>query len=141
MVEYGLALALSECGPVDPEGRARGGREHTCVAAAVDRLTQMSGQGGLSSEHVRLTAEALGVAERTMWRWLSARRLNVAPTQRDRFRIDDRLRVRLVSGEAMPLRCIGSWSSSTERVDHRRTPGIDQPRPPITPLKSVHGRG
>ncbi|WP_431972599.1 Mu transposase C-terminal domain-containing protein [Nocardia sp. bgisy134] len=55
----------------------------------------MSDQGGLSSDHVRLTAETLGVAERTVWRWLSARRMNAPPVQRDRFRIDDQLRVRL----------------------------------------------
>ncbi|WP_329408015.1 hypothetical protein OG563_37885 [Nocardia vinacea] len=62
---------------------------------AIDRLAQMSEQGFLSSDHVRSTAETLGVAERTVWRWVSARKLETPGLQRDRFRIDDRLRVRL----------------------------------------------
>ncbi|MEV6322718.1 hypothetical protein AB0M45_16215 [Nocardia sp. NPDC051787] len=63
--------------------------------AAMDRLTQLDAAGELSSDHVRLTSETLGVAERTVWRWLSARRTKTTPAQRVRFRIDDRLRVRL----------------------------------------------
>jgi putative transposase len=36
------------------------------------------------------------VPDRTVWQWVAAaRRRNRAPRQRDRFRIDDRLRVRL----------------------------------------------
>jgi hypothetical protein len=66
-----------------------------CDKVAVDRLAQLSEQGCLSSDHVRLTAETLGVAERTVWRWLSARRLETPAAQRERFRVDDRLRVRL----------------------------------------------
>lgn len=63
--------------------------------AAADRLRQLSAQGVLSSDHVRLTAETLGVAERTVWRWLSAHKTETPAAQRDRFRIDDQLRVRL----------------------------------------------
>ncbi len=63
--------------------------------AAADRLARLDSAGALSSDHVRLTAETVGVAERTVWRWVSARRAEADPVQRDRFRIDDRLRVRL----------------------------------------------
>ena len=43
-----------------------------------------------------LTASSLGVAERTVWRWVAARRAATAPVEeRSRFRIDDQLRVRL----------------------------------------------
>lgn len=63
--------------------------------AAVDRLAQLAAQNGLSSDQVRLTAGTLGVTERTVWRWLAARKAETPERQRDRFRIDDRLRVRL----------------------------------------------
>lgn len=45
---------------VDPERRR----------AAVDRLVALRAGGTLSTAHVRLTADGLGVAERTVWRWL-----------------------------------------------------------------------
>ncbi len=63
--------------------------------AAVDRLVQLAEHDSLSSAHVRMTAEALDVAERTVWRWLSSRRKNQPTVARARFRIDDHLRVRL----------------------------------------------
>ncbi|WP_280272961.1 hypothetical protein [Nocardia wallacei] len=63
--------------------------------AAADRLVALARRGELTSDHVRLSAETLGVAERTVWRWLHARRAGVAASPRPRFRIDDELRVRL----------------------------------------------
>lgn len=45
---------------VDPERRG----------AAVDRLRALRAVGELSTAHVRLAADGLGVAERTVWRWL-----------------------------------------------------------------------
>lgn len=63
--------------------------------AAVDRLAVLDQHGDLSSDHVRLTAETLGVTERTVWRWLADRRGAVPKDERRaRFRIDAQLRVR-----------------------------------------------
>lgn len=45
---------------VDPERRR----------AAVDRLLALRAAGTLSTAHVRLAADGLGVVERTVWRWL-----------------------------------------------------------------------
>jgi putative transposase len=42
--------------------------------AAADRLARLDSAGVLSSDHGRLTAETAGVAERTVSRWVSARR-------------------------------------------------------------------
>jgi len=72
----------------DATGRALG-------EAAARRLALLDSRGELSSEHVRLTAQALGVSERTVWRWVSRARSRARPAEPDRFRIDDRLRVRL----------------------------------------------
>lgn len=73
--------------------------------AAADRLAALDELGELSSDHVRLSAATLGVAERTVWRWLAARRGGVGPVTRRRFRLDDRLRVRLAywRGNVMAL--------------------------------------
>ena len=72
----------------DAAGRALG-------EAATRRLALLDSRGELSSEHVRLTAQALGVSERTVWRWVSRARSLARPAERERFRIDERLRVRL----------------------------------------------
>ncbi|WP_244184598.1 integrase catalytic domain-containing protein, partial [Streptomyces cellostaticus] len=42
--------------------------------AAVTRLMALDGRGELGSAHVRLTAAALDVSERTVWNWLSVAR-------------------------------------------------------------------
>lgn len=64
--------------------------------AAVDRLAILDQYGDLTSDHVRLTGETLGVAERTVWRWVAARRAATPmERERERFRIDPQLRVRL----------------------------------------------
>ncbi|MGO4614713.1 hypothetical protein AB4305_00050 [Nocardia sp. 2YAB30] len=63
--------------------------------AAVDRLVQLAEQDALSRTHVGMVAQTLGVSDRTVWRWIAVRRRNLAPPQRNRFRIDDHLRVRL----------------------------------------------
>lgn len=63
--------------------------------AAADRLAAMNERGELTSDHVRLSSQTLGVAERTVWRWLAVRRAKAEPIQRQRFRLDDTLRVRL----------------------------------------------
>ncbi|MEV3959418.1 Mu transposase C-terminal domain-containing protein [Nocardia sp. NPDC050193] len=60
------------------------------------RLAILDRHGDLTSDHVRLTAETLGVAERTVWRWIAARRAELPmDRERARFRIDAALRVRL----------------------------------------------
>lgn len=74
--------------------------------AAADRLAELACSGSLTSEHVRLSAETLGVSERTVWRWLRARRTghDGAPPRRG-FVIDNALRVRLAHwrGNVMAL--------------------------------------
>ena len=63
--------------------------------AATRRLALLDSRGELTSEHVQLTARALGVSERTVWRWVSRARSQARQAERDRFRIDEQLRVRL----------------------------------------------
>jgi len=41
----------------------------------VQRLIDLDGRNELTSAHVRLVAQALGRSERTVWRWLSAARV------------------------------------------------------------------
>ncbi|WP_410595648.1 Mu transposase C-terminal domain-containing protein [Amycolatopsis sp. lyj-23] len=59
------------------------------------RLALLDSRGELTSGHVRLTATAVGVSERTVWRWVNHARAQVKPAERAKFEIDDRLRVRL----------------------------------------------
>ncbi len=40
--------------------------------AAVRRLMGLDGEGRLTTGHVQLAAEGLGVSERTVWRWIEA---------------------------------------------------------------------
>ncbi|WP_251057277.1 transposase family protein [Streptomyces sp. ISL-94] len=54
--------------------------------AAVTRLMVLDGRGELASGHVRLTASALGVSERTVWNWLSVARREGRLTVRPRVR-------------------------------------------------------
>ncbi|MFC9472443.1 Mu transposase C-terminal domain-containing protein [Nocardia sp. FBN12] len=63
--------------------------------AAADRLAVLDQHGDLTSHHVRLAAQTVGVSERTAWRWVAARRA-AEPMwrKRERFRIDHRLRIR-----------------------------------------------
>jgi putative transposase len=59
--------------------------------AAVRRLSMLDARGELSSDHVGLIATAVGVSERTVWRWVArARSAAQPPGERGRFRIDDR---------------------------------------------------
>lgn len=62
--------------------------------AALDRLVQLDAVGALGTDQARLTGQTLGVSERTVWRWVATRRADVTG-ERERFRIDDRLRIRL----------------------------------------------
>ena len=63
--------------------------------AAVRRLTLLEQRNELTTEHVRMVASTFEVAERTVWRWIARDRGQVVRPVRDRFSIDDRLRVRL----------------------------------------------
>jgi len=73
--------------------------------AAANRLAALDERGELTSDHVRLSAQTLAVAERTVWRWLATRRAGIGPVPRRRFRLDDELRVRLAywRGNVMAL--------------------------------------
>jgi tetratricopeptide (TPR) repeat protein len=65
--------------------------------AAVRRLLELATAGQLTSAHVRLAASSVGVAERTVWRWLDRARSTgmVTAEPRRRFAIDEALRERL----------------------------------------------
>lgn len=94
--------------------------------AAVDRLLQLAEHDSLSSAHVQMTAEALGVAERTVWRWLSARRKNEPTPARARFRIDDQLRVRLAF-----------WRGNAAALHRELCTGAARGGPPAPSLATV----
>ncbi|MYW01229.1 helix-turn-helix domain-containing protein [Streptomyces sp. SID3343] len=42
---------------------------------AVRRLPALAEAGGVTRAHVAVAADAVGVSERTVWRWLAAARL------------------------------------------------------------------
>lgn len=69
---------------------------HALRRAAVDRLVQLADQKSLSRAHVHMVAQTLEVADRTVWRWVAARRHGHTPAPRDRFRIDDQDRKSVV---------------------------------------------
>lgn len=94
--------------------------------AAMDRLAQLDTSDALSSDHVRLTSQTLGVAERTVWRWLAARRAKSVPAQRRRFRINDRLRVRLAY-----------WRGNAAAVHRELVTEAEHGGPPAPDLRTV----
>ncbi|WP_406300419.1 ATP-binding protein (plasmid) [Embleya sp. NBC_00888] len=59
----------------------------------VRRLLAVAEAGGVTRAHVAVAAEAVGVSERTVWRWLAAARASgrADPPGRDRFTLDDTL--------------------------------------------------
>jgi putative transposase len=65
--------------------------------ATMRRLLAMDQAGELETGHVLLAASSLGVADRTLWRWLERARSTgqVAGPARPRFVVDDALRRRL----------------------------------------------
>ncbi|WP_244894089.1 Mu transposase C-terminal domain-containing protein [Planobispora rosea] len=67
---------------------------HALREAALYRLRTLDERKELTSAHVRLSAQCVGISERTMWRWLRRARTTghcTAPT-RTRFTIDTALR-------------------------------------------------
>ncbi|MGW7348745.1 Mu transposase C-terminal domain-containing protein [Streptomyces sp. NPDC054854] len=71
--------------------------------AAVGRLLELREDGRLSTEHVRVAAKALGVSERTVWRWLAAPTVGpgaggvpgARQAREDRFVVTDEVRALL----------------------------------------------
>lgn len=51
----------------------------TLRPSALDRLARLDEDGTLSADHVRSASQKLGVSERTLWRWLAARKVKSAP--------------------------------------------------------------
>lgn len=70
--------------------------------AALTRLMALDGRGELASVHVRLTASALDVSERTVWSWLSVARregrLSARPPARAGVSADVRARLAVWGG-------------------------------------------
>lgn len=56
--------------------------------AAVERLSRLREDEALTAAHVRMVAEALGVSERTVWRWLAPPKAAVS-AGRPRFELSD----------------------------------------------------
>jgi putative transposase len=65
--------------------------------AAVRCLMGLDGEGRLTTGHVQLAAEGLGVSERTVWRWVEAGRARgeLGQRPRGRFEVTDQVRERL----------------------------------------------
>ena len=65
--------------------------------AVVRRLAALEDTGRLGSQQVRLAGGALGVSERTMWRWVRQARggEGLSRRPRGRFRVTDEIRQRL----------------------------------------------
>ena len=65
--------------------------------ATVRRLMGLDGESRLTTGHVQLAAEGLGVSERTVWRWIEAGRARGELDQRPRghFEVTDQVRERL----------------------------------------------
>lgn len=61
---------------------------------AVDRLRVLDARGELTTQHVRLISSALGVSQRTVWRWLQAARSHGAAGHlpRERFTVTPHVR-------------------------------------------------
>lgn len=95
--------------------------------AAMDRLAVLDQCGDLSSDHVRLTAETLGVTERTVWRWVAAMRTASTSAASPRFRIDAQLRVRLAYWR-------GNASALHRELRQRERDG----GPPAPSLSTIH---
>lgn len=96
--------------------------------AALDRLAVLDQHDDLSSDHVRLAADTLGVTERTVWRWLAARRAaSPSERERERFRIDPGMRVRLAYWH-------GNASALHRELRQRERDG----GPPAPSLSTVH---
>ncbi|MGW5455746.1 Mu transposase C-terminal domain-containing protein [Nocardia sp. NPDC003979] len=93
----------------------------------MDRLAVLDQCGDLSSDHVRLTAETLAVTERTVWRWVAARRTASTSPETQRFRIDAQLRVRLAYWR-------GNASALHRELRQRERGG----GPPAPSLSTIH---
>ncbi|MFI7055489.1 Mu transposase C-terminal domain-containing protein [Streptosporangium canum] len=99
------------------------------------RLCALDGRNELTSAHVRLSAQCVGVAERTMWRWLHRARTTgqCAAPVRTRFTIDTPLRCELayhrgnaaavhrdlVTAAAAGKRCCAPSLATVERAIRR----------------------
>lgn len=57
--------------------------------AAVSRLEQLRAGDALTTAHVELVADSLGVAPRTVWRWLAGQGSAPVRPRRDRFHLSD----------------------------------------------------
>ncbi|MFJ9847534.1 Mu transposase C-terminal domain-containing protein [Kitasatospora sp. NPDC101155] len=64
----------------------------------MDQLLALEARGELTTSHVRLVADAVGVSLRTVWRWLAAARAEgrTGARQRERFTVTPQLHARLV---------------------------------------------
>ena len=78
-------------------GRDLGERGRLPREAAVRRLMGLDGEGRLTTDDVRLTADGLAVSQRTVWRWIERARSSAElnAVARDHFVVTDLLRERL----------------------------------------------
>jgi len=92
VVIWWWGLKGSVMGEQDPVEHDRLPRE-----ATVRRLMTLAGEGRLTTEDVRLTAEGLAVSQRTVWRWIERARASDDLNQaaRGHFKVTDLVRERL----------------------------------------------
>ena len=88
--------------------------------AVVRRLSVLEDSGRLGSEQVRLAAGALGVSERTVWRWVRQARAGEGLDRRpcERFQVTDEIRQR-----------VAFWRGNTAAI--HRVPSASGRRPDI----------
>lgn len=95
--------------------------------AVVRRLSVLEDSGRLGSEQVRLAAGALGVSERTVWRWVRQARAGegLSRRPRGRFQVTGEIRQRLAF-----------WRGNTAAV-HRELAAAAKAGGPPTPSLST----
>lgn len=102
----------------------------------VQRLLAVAEAGGVSRAHVAVAAEAVGVSERTVWRWLAAARRSdrVDPPGRRRFTPDDAL-WSCLSDLGGNVRALHRWMCDRARQDAEND---DVPVAPVVSLTTLY---
>ncbi|WP_161359137.1 ATP-binding protein [Streptomyces sp. SID3343] len=90
----------------------------------VRRLLALTEAGGVTRAHVAVAAEAVGVSERTVWRWLAAARASsrADPPGRHRFTLDDAL-----------WACLADLGGNVKALHRRMCAGADKDTEGETP--------
>ncbi|WP_221507156.1 Mu transposase C-terminal domain-containing protein [Streptomyces sp. RK75] len=101
---------------------------------AVRRLLAMRQEGKLTTHHVRLTAQALEVTERTVWRWLAAAKRDDAAANEPGARAQTQNRY-TVTPEVRRL--LALWKGNVAAVHRELTARAARQSPPTAPPPSL----